>query len=272
MDSPPHAPRPPAARLAGWAALAAAALLALAGCGAPDRPPATRPLQGGAPAPTPESGADPRLLLPDLQTTEPAEVYVARDPESGARELRFSTTLVNAGEGPLDLVGEPDVEQGTIHTRQRIHRGDDTVHERDSGTFIFHSGHAHWHFEDLTMFEIWSYDEADGSLDELLVTTGKATFCALDEALADPEAPDNVAPQFLSCAEGRQGISAGWTDTYGAEIEGQELDIDSLPDGRYALHTTIDPANRIQEIDDGNNTSTVFVRIEGELLELLPAP
>jgi hypothetical protein len=122
------------------------------------------------------------------------------------------------------------------------------------------------------MFEIWSYDAADGRLDELKVTTGKATFCALDEALADPASPDNVPPQFLSCAEGRQGISAGWTDTYLAEIEGQELDIEALPNGRYALRTTIDPANRIQEIDDANNTSTVYVRIEGELLEVLASP
>ncbi|HEY8173639.1 MAG TPA: lysyl oxidase family protein, partial [Dehalococcoidia bacterium] len=71
---------------------------------------------------------------------------------------------------------------------------------------------------------------------------------------------------------GTQGISAGWSDTYAASIPGQDIDISGLPDGRYAIKTTVDPDRRLIESDDDNNTSTTYVALSGTEIQILASP
>jgi hypothetical protein len=173
--------------------------------------------------------------------------------------------VANAGEGPLELEGT--VAGNTVTATQRVYASDGTVGERVAGTFVFHSQHTHWHFVDFTVFEIWTVRE-DGELGDLVATTGKATFCAVDEIRMDsPEGERASEPAYLACDEDVQGISAGWTDTYGAEISGQELDISALPDGKYAVRSTVDPAGRLQESDETNNSVVEYVQITGTQIE-----
>ncbi|MEX2225891.1 MAG: lysyl oxidase family protein [Dehalococcoidia bacterium] len=249
------------------------------------RPPDTAtpaPLAGGAepssgdPTAVPSATAhDPgsqpgRELLPDLQIMSPRELYI--EDTEGARKIRFSTTVVNAGEGPLDIAGSYDADAGITTATQRIHHEDGDVVEEIAGRFVFHPGHEHWHFKDFTMLELWTYG-CDGELDEMKATTGKGTFCAVDEVLADetlPHVPEG--PSFLECGQGVQGLSVGWSDTYTADLIGQELDIDGVPDGRYAVRTLADPAGRLREKDDDNNDLVVYVEITGAEIELLDGP
>jgi hypothetical protein len=198
----------------------------------------------------------------------PRELFIVDD-GNGTRKIRFSTTVANLGEGPLDLTGRPDATGATITATQRIFLDDGSADEKVVGTFMFHPAHVHWHFEDFTVLELWTYD-GSGELDRLLRTTGKATFCALDEVLAYPELP-NVpeGPSYLECGDETQGISVGWSDTYGAEIAGQELDISGVPDGRYAIRSTADPAGRLIEMNDTNNSVIVYVDIHGGDIDVL---
>jgi len=253
----------------------------------PQVPGTPAPLAGGAesrveavgeeetasPSTTPVSeppSAAPRELLPDLQVMPPRELYI----EEGAdvRKLRFSTTVVNIGDGPLDIAGSYDPDSRITTATQRIHRDDGYVTEQVAGAFMFHPGHEHWHFEDFTMLELWTYDR-DGELDEMKATTGKATFCAVDEVLEDdslPHVPEG--PSFLECGQGVQGISVGWSDTYTADLIGQELDITGVPDGRYAVRTVADPAERLRETNDDNNDLVVYVELRDGTIELLDGP
>lgn len=236
------------------------------------------PLAGGAEGRTlpsatmvAEATADaPRDLLPDLQILPPRELYIEEG--EAVRTLRFSTTVVNRGEGPLDIAGSYDAGSGITTATQRIHRDDGGIVEQVAGAFMFHPGHEHWHFEDFTMLELWTYDD-DGELDEMKATTGKATFCAVDEVLED-ESLTHVpeGPSFLECGQGVQGISVGWSDTYTADLIGQELDITGVPDGRYAVRTLADPAERLREGDDGNNALVVYVELRGTEIELRDGP
>jgi hypothetical protein len=195
------------------------------------------------------------------------ELYITQG-EDGSRTLRFSTTVLNAGDGPLDLHGTFDDATGTFTTTQRVLQSDGSIAEYEVGRFMFHPDHAHWHFEDFTELEVWTHG-SDGDLDELMVSTGKATFCAVDEVPVEPDAP---APAYLECGSGAQGISAGWSDTYGAELPGQELDITGLEDGRYALRSTVDPAGRLVESDDENNDIIAYVEIAGGDIMQLEGP
>jgi hypothetical protein len=209
-------------------------------------------------------------LLPDLQIMPPRELYTEGVGEG--RKLRFSTTVLNAGEGPLTIVGDVDAATGTTTASQQVHFDDGSTQSEVVGTFIFHPGHEHWHFEDFTMLELWTYDD-DGELDEMQATTGKATFCAVDEILEEASLP-NVphGPAFLECGQGVQGLSVGWSDTYTADLIGQELDISGVPDGRYAVRTVADPADRLRETDENNNDLVVYVYLDARGIVLRDAP
>ena len=213
---------------------------------------------------------DPGLLLPDLQTLPPEELYVAVDPDADTRELRFSTTVVNLGEGPLEMVGTYDPASNRTLATQRIRSVDlDGVVEEFVGDFVYHPSHSHWHFEDFTAFELWTY-RPDGTLDEPVASSGNMTFCLMDTDRVSPAsagAPANAA--FGGCNRGVQGISVGWGDTYGAGLPGQELDVSDVPDGRYALRSAADPEDRILETDDTNNTVVMYVELTGDRIEPL---
>ena len=244
-------------------------------------------LAGDAPARVPTAGAgrmveatgqaaapaiDPDLLLPDLQTLPPEELYVAVDRDAGTREIRFSTTTVNQGEGPLEMAGDYDPATGRTRATQRIESvAFDGVVEQDAGDFVYHPGHSHWHFESFTEFELWTYDR-DGEIAELVASSDKMTFCVMDTDRVDgapTDAPARAA--YVGCNDETQGISVGWGDTYGASVSGQQLNITDVPDGRYAIRSTADPEDRLEETDETNNTVTVYVELVGDRITRLPS-
>ena len=201
---------------------------------------------------------------------EPRQLYVVDD--GVTRVLRFSTTVANVGEGPLDLLGSVDAASGVTTATQRIARDDGTTDARLAGRFAFHDEHEHWHFEDFTVMEIWTIDEVGGLVD-LVASTGKSTFCAIDSEWYDQELPDAVAEAaFGTCGQGVQGISVGWSDTYEAELFGQSLEITGLADERYALRCVVDPDNLLVELEDGNNATISYMELGAGGVVLVEAP
>jgi hypothetical protein len=211
---------------------------------------------------------DPNLLLPDLVTLAPENLYIEVN-GAGDRLIRFDTSVINVGDGPLDMLGTYDATANAVRAIQRIQTLTGDVVEQFVGSFVFHQGHNHWHFEDFTVFELWSY-RLDGSLDELLATTGKLTFCVIDSEPIDPPLADAPAvPAFGGCGREVQGISVGWADVYDSTIPGQQLDITDVPDGRYAVRSTTDPDNLLMETDETNNSVAVYIEISGLHVEVL---
>jgi hypothetical protein len=68
-------------------------------------------------------------------------------------------------------------------------------------------------------------------------------------------------PVYEACNPYVQGMSIGWGDTYGAQLAGQAIDLTGNPDGLYELTVDIDPANRLRESNDSDNTACVLVQI-----------
>jgi hypothetical protein len=220
-------------------------------------------------APTPDPGGGgapgPRPLLPDLQVSEPRELYIQYG-EDGIREIRFSTTIANLGDGPLHMVGAFDEGTGAVSTIQLVALADGTTREIDVGRFVFDDGHDHWHLEDFIVFELLEL-RPDGTPGRVLETTGKMTFCLAD-SYPVAESPPNAAPNagVTSCDQEIQGISVGWADIYVSELPGQELDIPELPDGRYGIRSTVDPVGLLLETDDNNNSTVNLVEISGDAI------
>lgn len=214
---------------------------------------------------------EPDWLLPDLQTLPPRALQVATE-EDGVRRIRFSTTTANLGVGPLEMWGEYDETINRTRATQHIHTQAGQVVERHVGDFIYHEGHEHWHFEEFTEFELWTH-QPDGALDQRLATTGKMSFCVVDNTQVDlalEGAPKTA--QFNDCGQVQQGISVGWGDTYAANVRGQMLAIPGIADGYYAIRSTVDPLNRLLESDETNNAAIIYVALNGDQIERRQTP
>jgi hypothetical protein len=145
------------------------------------------------------------------------------------RLLRFSTRTPNFGPGDV-LVGDP----------------------AGNPNFVFSECHAHFHFEEYADYRLLD-------LNGNLVARGhKQAFCLIDL--------DRVAgvagrggPQFPDC--GYQGISAGWADVYHSNLDCQWVDITGVPEGRYILEVSVNPARVIEEGNFTNNSARTEVFI-----------
>jgi Lysyl oxidase len=91
------------------------------------------------------------------------------------------------------------------------------------------------------------------------------SLCVRDSVrFADlPGTPET--PEFGDCSQdSATGLSIGWSDYYPWFLEGQELDVTDLRDGRYCLRMTADPADRIRESDETNDARTTLLRLRGK--------
>lgn len=231
--------------------------------------PEPSPTATSAPAPTP-TRFPPHYELPDLQTLPPEDWSVHGFGDD--RQLRFTSSVVNLGTGPLIMLGALEADEGRVHATQRIRTTEDENEEREIGYFVYFGWHGHWHFEDFNLFELWTYD-ADGELDERLASNGKASWCITETALMDP-LPDVYDEYAIlgGCDAEMQALATGWIDTYESDLTGQSLDLRGIDDGRYAFVSTVNPDNLILELDPTNNTLTTYIEVQGQNVTVLDGP
>jgi len=149
------------------------------------------------------------------------------DAAGDRRLLSFSTQTPNVG--PVDMVlGDPSTTPG----------------------FEFSSCHNHYHFEGYANYEL--LDIATG---KVAARGHKQAFCLLDLA----PMPGTTAQPRYHC--GFQGISAGWSDIYGAGLDCQWVDITTVAEGSYLLRITINPEHILPESNYDNNMIEVPVTI-----------
>jgi hypothetical protein len=209
-------------------------------------------------------------LLPDLQTLTPTDMRLVHNNYSDTTLMRLTNSVVNAGEGPLEMWGTLLPGTGTHQVIQRMYDTEGGYAEQAVGQFVFHPEHSHWHLDGFSLYELWSVNP-DGTLDQVLATSGKVSFCLRDiRRSRQPVVAASAA--FTSCGARRQGISAGWIDTYQYYLPGQTIDVTGLPDGRYALMSTADPFNLLRESEEGNNFALVYLNLEGGRVQVLEVP
>ncbi len=250
--------------------------------GLADRPPTPHPDAGIEPDPGPltsfgssfrfgpGSAASARSWLPDLRTLPPSDLHI-RLFSNGRRWLRFANTTWNAGQAALELHGELDPVLRRTVVHQRLDVAGTTRLDLRVGEFVWHPGHGHWHVEDYALYRLWSLTE-HGEFDRPVASSEKLSYCLYDTDEVDLGLPH--APRvrgFWGCGRGIQGLSVGWGDEYKSYLEGQSLDITGLPDGLYALESTSNPADLILEADYTNNTSLIFIQIEGNRVIVVPS-
>jgi hypothetical protein len=212
----------------------------------------------------------PVMLLPNLQIMPPEQLYIQYEQNVSKKSLRFSTIITNIGQGPLEMWGQYDPITGKTVATQHIQSRNEVL-EKFIGYFVYHSTHFHWHYENFTVFELWSYDKSDGTLRQLLATTGKMSFCITDNVITHRDMKNAPATaQFPTCNPKVQGVSVGWSDVYFSTVPGQHLDVTNVPDGYYAVRSLIDPDNLLLETDRTNNVMTIYVRMSGNDIIVMP--
>jgi hypothetical protein len=210
------------------------------------------------------------LMLPDLRTLTPSALYITHNSSTNTTLLRLTNSVWNAGYGPLELWGRVS-EDGTTHSVvQRIFQANSDYQERVVGEFVFHPDHNHWHMESFSLYELWSLAE-NGTLDRVAATSGKVSYC-LRDIHRNPHPDQAPRMGYGTCTYGRQGLSVGWVDVYDHYLPGQSIDISGLADGVYALISTADPYNLIQESDETNNAAVIYLKISGPRVSIVDRP
>lgn len=263
--------------------LTVVAVLAAAACtaspdGARERTEGTSP-DGAAAVDTSAKRADATAyLLPNVHSRPAEEVQIVMAAD-GTRELRFSATLSNDGDGPLVVAPDDDAgcPAGQRHASQllvadvdgdgRYDPAVDTVTKRaPGGCMVDHPTHQHWHVDASASYRLTAPGDPAP-----IVASDKVSFCLRDSGPLDGSDRDGV---YGDCdRESVQGISIGFGDRYGFELDGQALPLaPDLADGRYCLTLSADPDRLFRETDDGDNAATVGVELTGTTASAVPAP
>ncbi|MDX6232721.1 MAG: hypothetical protein QOH68_1717, partial [Nocardioidaceae bacterium] len=205
-------------------------------------------------------------LLPNVDSLKAKGVRIVK--RSGRRHLLFSSTLVDRGVGPLEIVPQPgkicpagkrDVAQAIYQDKNRDGRYQRLLEHhrvfRQAGCMQFHPSHNHWHVDASARYWL-----TKPGVTKPIVKHSKVSFCLRDSI----RLPGKTRHSFYgACSrDARQGITPGWGDVYQWFLPGQELVLPRhLPKGLYCLHQRADPLDLFRESDETDNDSVRALRI-----------
>ena len=143
--------------------------------------------------------------------------------EHQREKLRFSTTHINIGDGPLQIRGGGQIapcnidgihyDQCTIATQELLDAAGNVVATHPAGVAFFHPEHNHWHQSAVAAFILKAGDPFTG----VPVATGvKITFCFVDVKTYSSTGEEKKAyPRtYFECNGDFQGLAAHWADEY----------------------------------------------------------
>ncbi len=211
---------------------------------------------------TPPATSETHHLLPNLQPLPASSLRLSTSGD-GKTYLRFSTTSWNSGDGPLEIIGRTPAG-GKQQVDQHVYNNNDTHTYYPAGSFEWHTGHGHMHFEDYAIYTLAAVNAPGASLR----TSEKTTFCIIDTTRMKRVKNAPRRPVYTTCDATVQGMSVGWGDTYGYWLDGQDVDVTGLA-GDYTLTIEVDPKDRIIETNNDDNTSTVLLRLAGGSVTML---
>jgi hypothetical protein len=206
---------------------------------------------------------------PDLAALPAHDMSTENNADDHHDYLDFGATIWNAGSGPLVVEGFRQGANPVMTAKQFIYRDGQPVSSSNVGEFEFDTrpGHNHWHMEDIAQYDLL---DAAG---QRVVLSEKQSFCLaptdpVDLTLKGADwHPDRNALWSACAGEAsiwlREVLPAGWGDTYYQDVAGQSFDLTGLPNGRYQVRVTTDPAHKLLETNYNNNAALQPVEIGG---------
>jgi hypothetical protein len=202
-----------------------------------------------------EADTEGELLLPDLWSSAPFELQLGT--VDGRKVLRFTTEINNKGSGAFMVRGSTrDGEY--FQWIERVGSGH-SIEPVDVEAVWGGDTHFHFHIDDVAHYWIEPIDGSpiEGGLDNKV---GFCFFDGVDRKTDLPGAPTEPVHGGAGCGtrldpDLAMGLSVGWGDQYRFNLEGQFIDIEDVPAGRYRLFAETDPEHRFIEADTTNNVA-----------------
>lgn len=218
----------------------------------------------------PHADAD-EPTLPNLRPEKPFDIRLSYaddfDFTKPQAALRFSMLSKNVGDYALDLLGAPPKDATRAAASQCVAWVDKVCTQRqEAGEFIFHPEHGHWHLDSFALYELRKVSRkgvVDMRPSGLVATSPKISFCMMDSQRNEPPAEgETVLGTYLLCTGAYQGISAGWGDLYDYSLEGQQILVEDVPNGTYALVVRSNVDGQLLETDYSDNVAHALIRLE----------
>lgn len=178
--------------------------------------------------------------------------------------IRFSTIIVNVGEGDLLLRATRPSAPAEWTAEQLIPHSEGGAKPTpiDAQLAWGGDGHNHWHVVRVATVRLVPLDGDGNPVDESLGTDSKIGFCFYDHTHELARGPEEAVFSAHTCGHEDDtllgmGLSPGWNDTYRQALPGQSIEVTGLPDGRYRLITDVDEHGWFHEADRDNNRTWI---------------
>jgi len=152
------------------------------------------------------------------------------------RLLRFTLATPNVGGADL-FVGDPS----------------------QSSEAQWSACHEHYHMVEFASYRLLRKDGTVAAVGH------KQAFCLMDTQPAGDWGPTQAQ---YDC--NYQGISRGWSDSYGSGLDCQWVDVTGVPEGDYLLDVQINGARRYPELDYDNNSVQIPVYLPADPSQCVP--
>jgi hypothetical protein len=213
--------------------------------------------------------------LPDLDQETPTQLEIRAHVSGGRRSylLGFRSAVRNIGDGPL-IVNGSRASTATRYMRvdQIINRAGTTpkvVWGVGRMQYAISLDHRHWHYLDFEHYQLQRFELRRAESGAVLVQDQKTGFCLGDRYRVTTRTVPAASPKPVyigrcglsnpDLLQVRAGISAGWGDAYSAYLEGQDLPLDGLSDGRYVLVHRVNADRRLRELSYANDAASVLL-------------
>lgn len=219
-----------------------------------------------------DSAPDSKRLLPDLAQDVPQQISVQQVQGTNGPEFRlgFRSAVRNVGDGPLIIRGARDDPDAAMQADQVVKLADGgSQRYRDVIPMRYAYSETHNHFH-VMRFD--TYSLRDAATGARVRPDSKTGFCLGDRQ--EVRRPRDHPPAFYGPATGEcgrsqpqatkvlEGLTPGWLDDYGPQLEGQYIDITSVPAGRYSLVHRVNADRRIRERNLRNDVASALIEIE----------
>jgi hypothetical protein len=206
-------------------------------------------------------------LLPDIVQRPPSQVGVVQ--VEGTYRLGFQSSMENVGAGPLIIHGHRASTSAGMVADQVLDMSDGSTTTRAGiGSMIFYVPHNHWHYLGFDHYELRKASDYS-----LVAPDQKMGFCLGDRfsvkngiVSSPPEPPGPFSSE--NCESGNpgalsvtEGITPGYGDLYGPQVEGQYIDVTGVPAGEYEIVHRVNEDHSVDESNYNDNNASVLVKL-----------
>jgi hypothetical protein len=201
-------------------------------------------------------------VLPDLVPEPPDVLQMLRD-HDGAWSIRFTSVLVNVGQGDFALEGTRDGEGWAVEQAITYSESGAEMVPIEATMDWGGDGHEHWHVSRVASYRLEPLVDPDRTApgpDGREDT--KIGFCFFDSDKELDRGPEKARFSHETCGHLESesifmGLTPGWGDTYEFSLPGQSIDVSDLADGSYRLWAKADERAWFREVTRDNNLTWI---------------